>query len=47
MMATLGLVLFGVMFAVVFVLRTVVHKRRTGDSGVRAGGLRSSPGSIE
>lgn len=47
MMAILGLVLFAIMFAVAFVLRTVMQKRRTGDSGVRAGGLRSSIGSME
>lgn len=47
MMAALGLGLFGVMFLVVFVARTVVQKRRTGDSGIRAGVLGASFGSIE
>lgn len=46
-MAPLGLVLFGVMFLVIFVARTVVQKRRTGDSGIRAGVLGASFGSIE
>lgn len=46
-MAVLGLVLFGVMFLVVFVVRTAVQKRRTGDSGIRAGVLETSFGSIE
>lgn len=46
-MATLGLVLFGIMFLVVFVARTVVQKRRTGDTGIRAGVLGASFGSIE
>lgn len=47
MMAALGLILFSVMFLVVFVARTVVQKRRTGDSGIRAGVLEASFGSIE
>lgn len=46
-MAALGLALFGVMFVVVFVLRTVVQKRRTGDSGIRSGVLGASFGSVE
>lgn len=46
-MAALGLLLFGVMFLVVFVARTVVQKRRTGDSGIRTGVLGASFGSIE
>ncbi|MDW3178658.1 MAG: isoprenylcysteine carboxylmethyltransferase family protein [Acidimicrobiia bacterium] len=46
-MAALGLLLFGIMFLVIFVARTVVQKRRTGDSGIRAGVLGASLGSIE
>lgn len=46
-MAVLGLALFGIMFLVIFVFRTVVQKRRTGDSGIRAGVLGASAGSIE
>ncbi len=46
-MAVLELVLFGVMFLVILVARTVVQKRRTGDSGIRAGVLGASFGSIE
>jgi len=46
-MAPFGLALFGIMFLVIFVARTVVQKRRTGDSGIRAGVLGASFGSIE
>lgn len=46
-MAALGLVLFGIMFLVILVARTVVQKRRTGDSGIRAGVLGASFGSLE
>jgi protein-S-isoprenylcysteine O-methyltransferase Ste14 len=47
MMPVLALALFATMFLVIFVARTAVQKRRTGDSGIRAGGLEASPGSIE
>ena len=47
MMAIVALILFVVMFLIVFVLRSVVQKRTTGDSGLRAGGLSSSFGSVE
>ena len=47
MMPTLALVIFGVMFLVVFVARSVIQKRRTGDTGVRAGVLGAAPGSVE
>lgn len=46
-MATTALVLYVVMFFVVFVLRTVIQKRKTGDSGIRAGVLGANVGSIE
>lgn len=46
-MAAIGLAIFVVMFLVVFVARTVVQKRRTGDSGIRSGVLDESFGSIE
>ncbi|MEZ5375179.1 MAG: isoprenylcysteine carboxylmethyltransferase family protein [Acidimicrobiales bacterium] len=46
-MAAFALMLFAVMFTVVFVARTLVQKRRTGDSGIRAGSLRSALGSAE
>lgn len=46
-MATLALVMYLVMFLVVFVLRTVMQKRATGDSGIRAGVLGAAPGSLE
>ena len=46
-MAVLALVMYVVMFLVVFVLRTTMQKRATGDSGIRAGVLRASPGSLE
>ena len=46
-MAMLGLALFVVMFMVVFVLRTVTQKRRTGDTGIRGGMLDASFGSID
>lgn len=47
MMATAALVLYVVMFFVVFVLRTVIQKRKTGDSGIRTGVLGASIGSVE
>ena len=47
MIAVLALVMFVVMFLVVFVLRTIIQKRTTGDSGVRAGVLSSAAGSLE
>lgn len=46
-MAVLALVIFVAMFLVVFVLRSVIQKRRTGDSGIRAGVLSAAVGSIE
>lgn len=46
-MAALALAMYGVMFLVVFVLRTVMQKRSTGDSGIRAGVLGAAPGSLE
>ena len=46
-MAVLALGLFLVWFLVVFVARTVMHRRATGDSGVRTGALSAPPGSIE
>lgn len=42
-MAVLALVLFGIYFGVAFVLRTLLQRRRTGDSGFR--GLSGRPGS--
>jgi protein-S-isoprenylcysteine O-methyltransferase Ste14 len=46
-MAALALVLYVVMFLVVFVARSVIQKHSTGDSGIRAGVLGASPGSVE
>ncbi len=46
-MAVGALVLFVAMFLLVFVARSVVQKRATGDSGIRAGVLGSSLGSLE
>jgi len=46
-MAVGALVLFAAMFLLVFVVRSVVQKRGTGDSGIRAGVLGSSFGSLE
>ena len=46
-MAALALAMYLVMFLVVFVLRTVMQRRATGDSGIRAGVLGASPGSLE
>lgn len=47
MMPVLALTIFAIMFLVVFVARSVIQKRRTGDTGIRAGGLSASAGSIE
>lgn len=47
MMAVAALILLVVMFLVVFVLRSSIQKRNTGDSGIRAGVLASSVGSLE
>ncbi len=47
MMAVVGLLMVVAMFLIVFVLRSIVQKRRTGDSGLRAGGLSASFGSLE
>ncbi len=46
-MAILALVLYGVWFLLVFVLRTLLQVRRTGDTGLRASGLSGRRGSIE
>ncbi|MEZ5380226.1 MAG: isoprenylcysteine carboxylmethyltransferase family protein [Microthrixaceae bacterium] len=46
-MAALALAMFAVMFLVIFVLRTVVQRRTTGDSGLRPGGLTAALGSVE
>lgn len=46
-MPVLALVMFVVMFLVVFVARTVIQKRRTGDSGLRTGALDAPAGSAE
>lgn len=46
-MAVLALGLFAVWFLVVFVARTLMQKRATGDSGVRTGALSAPLGSIE
>lgn len=47
MMAILALAIFSVMFLVVFVARSVVQKRRTGDTGLRAGVLGAAPWTME
>lgn len=47
MMPALALVIFAAMFLVVFVLRSVIQKRRTGDTGIRAGVLDAPVGSLE
>lgn len=44
-MAVAALVLYGIWFALAFGLRTVIHWRRTGDSGFK--GLGGRPGSLE
>ena len=46
-MAGLALALFLVWFLLIFVARTVIQKRATGDSGVRTGALSARVGSIE
>lgn len=46
-MNVLALVLFGVWFLVVFVLRSVVQKRTTGDSGIRPGAFAPDASVIE
>lgn len=46
-MPVLALVIFAIMFFVVFVARSAIQKRRTGDTGVRAAALGASAGSIE
>ena len=46
-MAVLALVLFVVMFLVIFVARSIIQKRTTGDTGIRAGVLGAAPGSLE
>ena len=46
-MAGLALVLFLAWFLLIFVARTVIQKRATGDSGVRTGALTAPIGSIE
>lgn len=47
MTAVLALVLFAIMFLVLFVARSVIQKRRTGDAGIRATVLDASFGSLE
>lgn len=42
-----ALVLFGVWLVVIFVIRSVLQKRATGDSGIRAGGLTQGASTIE
>ena len=46
-MAGVALVLFVVMFLAVFVARTVILRRATGDGGIRAGVLAAAAGSVE
>lgn len=46
-MGVLALVMYVVMFLVVFVARSVIQKRSTGDTGIRAGVLGASAGSLE
>ncbi len=46
-MNTLALILFGVWFVVVFVVRSVVQKRTTGDSGIRPGAFAPDASLIE
>lgn len=46
-MAVAALSMFIVWFFVAFVARSIIQKRSTGDSGIRAGGLRAAAGSIE
>ena len=46
-MAVAALAMFAVMFLVIFVLRSAMQKRATGDSGIRAGALGASVGSLE
>ncbi len=47
MMDVLALVMYVVMFLVVFVARSVIQKRSTGDTGIRVGVLSASTGSLE
>ena len=46
-MAVAALVMFVVMFLVVFVARSLIQKRATGDDGIRAGVLGAAVGSLE
>lgn len=46
-MATLALALYLAMFLIVFVLRSIIQYRRTGDTGRRAGVLGAAPGSAD
>ena len=46
-MAVAALVMFVVWFLVAFVARSIIQKRTTGDSGIRAGGLQATTGTIE
>ena len=46
-MNAVALVLFAVWFVVVFVVRSVVQKRQTGDSGIRPGALADDASAIE
>lgn len=38
-MSAAALIFFGLWFAIAFVLRSIVHKRTTGDTGIRVGAL--------
>ncbi len=46
-MGVLALVMYVVMFLVVFVARSVIQERSTGDTGIRVGVLSASTGSLE
>ena len=47
MVNTAALVLFGVWFVVIFVVRSWVHKRETGDSGIRPGAFAADASILE
>ncbi len=46
-MAATALVMFVAMFLIVFVARSIIQKRATGDTGIRAGVLGADVGSLE
>ncbi len=46
-MALTGLALFVIMVLVVFVARSVIQKRLTGDTGIRAGAVTAKPFTLE